>query len=270
MGPPGGCKTAWATLSTVAVRSAQSDDLYVNRVRVGNVIDRSRIETVLFDFGGTLDAPGVHWLTRFYALYPQAGLMVEPEHIKAAFYWADAELQAHPNVTRLTFLPMMQAHVALQLQYLDLPLEPYQRYLAEAFWRTAAASLQASVRVLRVLHDRYALGVISNFYGNVAALCEECGLAELCAVIIDSAQVSVRKPDPRIFSLALAPLGCAPHTAVYVGDSFERDMVTAKTAGLQTIWLRGPEPRPCPDPSMVDATITTLEELPGLLTSAPV
>jgi HAD superfamily hydrolase (TIGR01509 family) len=255
--------------TTIAVCSTKADEPGADRVRVRNVIDFSRVKTVLFDFGGTLDAPGVHWLTRFYALYPQAGLAVEPERIKQAFYWADAEMLAHPKVTRLTFLPMMQAHVALQLQYLDLPLEPYQRYLAEAFWRTAAASLQTSVRVLRVLHGRYTLGVISNFYGNVAALCEECGLAELCAVIIDSARVGVRKPNPRIFSLALAPLGRTPHTAVYVGDSFERDMVTAKTAGLQTIWLRGPQPRPCPDPSMVDATITTLEELTSLLTRVP-
>ncbi len=34
-------------------------------------MDVQSIDTVLFDFGGTLDAPGVHWLTRFHRLYPQ-------------------------------------------------------------------------------------------------------------------------------------------------------------------------------------------------------
>jgi FMN phosphatase YigB (HAD superfamily) len=127
------------------------------------------------------------------------------------------------------------------------------------------SSLHTSVRVLARLRQRYALGVISNFYGNVVTLCRECGLADLCSVIIDSAQVGVSKPERRIFTLALEQLGCTPHTAVYVGDSFERDMVPAKGAGLRTIWLRGLEPRVCPDPAMVDATITTLEELPALL-----
>jgi hypothetical protein len=52
-------------------------------------MDVQSIDTVLFDFGGTLDAPGVHWLTRFHRLYPQVGLAVAPERITEAFYWAD-------------------------------------------------------------------------------------------------------------------------------------------------------------------------------------
>jgi putative hydrolase of the HAD superfamily len=222
-------------------------------------------DTLLFDFGGTLDAPGIHWLTRFERLYPQAELAISLERIKEAFYWADREILAHPEITTLTFLPLMQEHVALQLRYLDLPLQPYQERLAQGFWQAAAASLAASARVLAALRTHYTLGVISNFYGNVEVLCQESGVAALCAVIIDSAQVGVSKPDPRIFGLALDQLGRTPASAVYIGDSFERDMVAAKAAGLQTIWLRGKEPRPCPDPSTIDATITSLEELPALL-----
>jgi len=228
-------------------------------------MDVQRLDTVLFDFGGTLDAPGVHWLTRFYQLYPQLGLEVAPTRIKEAFYWADEQILAHPDITRLPFLPLMQAHAALQLRYLGLPLQPSQQQLAAGFCTAAQQALRASVQVLRALRSRYTLGIISNFYGNVAALCEECGLAELCDVIIDSARVGVSKPSERIFTLALEPLGRTPATAVYVGDSFERDVLAARAAGLQTIWLRGLEPRPCPDPSIPDAIITTLDELPTLL-----
>ena len=60
-------------------------------------MDVQSIDTVLFDFGGTLDAPGVHWLTRFHRLYPEVGLAVAPERITAAFYWADTQLLAHPD-----------------------------------------------------------------------------------------------------------------------------------------------------------------------------
>ena len=229
------------------------------------------LDTLLFDFGGTLDGAGLHWLTRFHQLYPRLGLDVTPERITAAFYWADEQLLAHPEITTLRLEPLMFEHAALQLRYLGLPLHPYQRGLALGFCQAAQQALQASVAVLTTLRPRYTLGIISNFYGNVATLCAECGLAALCDVIIDSAQVGVSKPAPRIFHLALAQVGRAPETAVYVGDSFERDVLAAKAAGLRTIWLRGPTPRPCPDPSLPDAIITTLEELPAVLApTAPV
>jgi putative hydrolase of the HAD superfamily len=232
-------------------------------------MDVQHLDTLLFDFGGTLDAPGVHWLTRFHRLYPQVGLEIEPEQIKEAFYWADAQLLAHPEITTLQLLPLMLEHAALQLRYLGLPAHPYQQQLAAGFCEAARRSLQSSVGVLTDLRQRFTLGIISNFYGNVATLCQECGLASLCAVIIDSAQVGVSKPAQRIFTLALERLGCAPHTAAYVGDSFERDVLGARAAGLRTIWLRGLEPRVCPDPSLVDAIITTLEELPAILAATP-
>jgi len=228
-------------------------------------MDVQNIDTVLFDFGGTLDAPGVHWLTRFHRLYPEVGLAVAPERITAAFYWADTQLLAHPEITTLQLLPLMLEHTALQLRYLGLPAHPHQRQLAAGFCDAARRSLQVSVGVLTALRQRFTLGVISNFYGNVTTLCQECGLAALCDVIIDSAQVGVSKPAQRIFTLALEQLGRMPQTTVYVGDSFERDVLGARAAGLCTIWLRGLEPRVCPDPSMVDATITTLEELPAVL-----
>jgi len=172
---------------------------------------------------------------------------------------------AHPEITTLQLLPLMLEHAALQLRYLGLPAHPYQQQLAAGFCDAARRSLQVSVDVLTALRQRFTLGVISNFYGNVTTLCQECGLAALCDVIIDSAQVGVSKPAQRIFTLALEQLGRTPQTAAYVGDSFERDVLGARAAGLRTIWLRGLEPRTCPDPSVVDAIITTLEELPAVL-----
>lgn len=226
------------------------------------------LRTLLFDFGGTLDGAGLHWLTRFHRLYPQLGLDVPPERIKEAFYWADEQLMAYPQIASLQLVPLMREHAALQLRYLGLPLASYQAPLALGFCTAAQRALQDSVAVLARLSPVYTLGIISNFYGNVATLCAECGLAALCDVIIDSAQVGVSKPEPRIFTLALEQLGRSPETAVYIGDSFERDVLAARSAGLHTVWLRGAEPRVCPDPAIPDAIITTLDELPALLGDA--
>jgi len=84
-------------------------------------------------------------------------------------------------------------------------------------------------------------------------------------VIIDSAVEGVSKPDPEIFRIALRRLGLAPGDCLMVGDSFDRDVVPAKRLGLRAVWLRGPSPRPCPDPELPDAVVNSLRELPGVL-----
>ena len=50
------------------------------------------IETLLFDFGGTLDSDGVAWKERFHALYRAEGLDMSAEAFAPAFYAADDAL----------------------------------------------------------------------------------------------------------------------------------------------------------------------------------
>ena len=50
------------------------------------------IETVLFDFGGTLDSDGVAWKERFHDLYRAEGLDLSADAFAPAFYAADDAL----------------------------------------------------------------------------------------------------------------------------------------------------------------------------------
>ena len=50
------------------------------------------IETLLFDFGGTLDADGVAWKDRFHALYRAEGLDMAAEAFAPVFFAADDAL----------------------------------------------------------------------------------------------------------------------------------------------------------------------------------
>ena len=49
------------------------------------------IETVLFDFGGTLDADGVAWKERFYSLYRSEGLDMAADAFAPTFFAAPVE-----------------------------------------------------------------------------------------------------------------------------------------------------------------------------------
>ncbi len=50
------------------------------------------IETLLFDFGGTLDADGVAWKERFYALYREEELDMTAEAFAPVYFAADDPL----------------------------------------------------------------------------------------------------------------------------------------------------------------------------------
>ena len=107
--------------------------------------------------------------------------------------------------------------------------------------------------------------MVSNFYGNVRVICEEAGLAQSLSLILDSDRIGVSKPDPAIFLSALQKLDLPSSEVVFVGDSYERDMIPARKLGLKTVWLKGTHPRVPPDAGPVDAWIGSLTELKGLL-----
>ena len=224
-----------------------------------------KVRAVCFDYGGTLDAPGVHWLERFAALYQTAGLHRSWEQIRAAFDHATHCAYTEPGMAEIGLQPLIDFHVQRQLEHLGVNDAQLAREVTTGFVDTSRAALADSRRVLEHLRSRVRLGVISNFYGNVHHLLEEAGIGAALAVVIDSNRVGVSKPDPAIFALAVAQLGCQPRDVLYVGDSFSKDVVGARSAGLRTGWLAGATQRPCPAPELVDLHLRSLDELIGII-----
>ena len=67
------------------------------------------------------------------------------------------------------------------------------------------------------------------------------GLAPYFPVRIISGDYGFRKPDPRLFTMALAALGVRPEEAAYVGDHPYHDVCGARAAGLTSILLARPK-----------------------------
>jgi putative hydrolase of the HAD superfamily len=204
------------------------------------------VRAILFDYGGTLDG-GIHWLERFAQLYPVAGLDFPLEQIRAAFDHATRRCYGDPAVA------------AFGLE------TPAAAAIVAAFVHATRAALAESRVLLSRLRQRVALGVVSNFYGNVHRILEEAELAPLLGAIVDSGVVGVRKPDPEIFTLAVTRLGLEPEEVLHVGDSFEKDIVGAHAAGLRTGWLTGAVERPCCSPECVDVRLRCLADLEPLI-----
>ncbi|MFQ5988927.1 MAG: HAD family hydrolase [Candidatus Methylomirabilales bacterium] len=200
------------------------------------IVDKTTWSAVLFDFGGTLDANGITWKERFFRLYRDEGVALSSEQFDPVFYRADdalvgaipATLSLRDTVTRLAH----DVTQGLGLQDVMLGERVAKRFMDEAQER-----ISASVQLLGEISDRYRLGIVSNFYGNLATVCDEVGLSQFLMVAVDSAQVGYTKPDPHIFLLALAALKAEPTEAVFVGDSLQRDMAGARGVGMAHIWL---------------------------------
>ncbi len=75
----------------------------------------------------------------------------------------------------------------------------------------------------------------------------------LSAVVIDLDDTLVVE-EGAAGALVLEQLGVQPEAALMVGDSWERDIVGAKQAGLSAVWVRGDQGRSARGPGVPSIT----------------
>jgi HAD superfamily hydrolase (TIGR01549 family) len=231
------------------------------------------LETVLFDFGGTLDSDGVAWKERFYALYQSEGLDLSAEAFAPAFYAADDALVGAlaPTTGLEETVDALTTKLAVELASRGGGTGQHRidrargERVALRFLSEISLAFARNRPVLETLGQRYRLGVVSNFYGNLEAVCESSGLGSLFGVMADSQRVGAEKPEPAIFQAALSALQAVPETTVMVGDSLRRDYEGARRSGIGFIWI-APEDVQAGERGAADRpAFAAVSELPGLL-----
>jgi FMN phosphatase YigB (HAD superfamily) len=96
------------------------------------------------------------------------------------------------------------------------------------------------------------------------------GVLNYFPVRIYSADLRIRKPDPRIFAAGLAALGGVPPDEVlYVGDKLGTDVVGAQQAGWRTAWLMPPGATAAHPAGEIqpDIVLAALRDLPAQLSA---
>jgi FMN phosphatase YigB (HAD superfamily) len=226
--------------------------------------DVTVLRVILFDFGGTLDAPGRPWIERFAAAYKGAGLDVPYDRLRAAVGYGTEQAYNNPDLAGFGLRETVAFHVARQFAHLNIDSPGVADTIVADFLAGTVLGLAESRAVLERLSRRFRLGVVSNFYGNVERLLRDADIAPLLALVVDSAVVGIRKPDPRIFTLAVERLGVPARRALFVGDSMQQDIVPARAAGLRTAWLAGAH-QPATDYALgADLRLHSLGELEQL------
>lgn len=121
------------------------------------------------------------------------------------------------------------------------------------------------IDTLEVLSARYRLALVSNFdHGPTArAILATHGVARFFEPILISEEFGRRKPHGSIFAAALDAAGTTAAEAIFVGDSFEDDVIGAHGAGVPVVWINAGGvalPARTPQPQH------TIAELPELCT----
>ena len=133
--------------------------------------------------------------------------------------------------------------------------------------RSVTSAPSKRKEAVRRLHEQYRLGLLSNFDDSKTGweIMADTGVKDEFEAIIISADVGLRKPNPKIFERMLTMLNLAAQEILFVGDTPHHDVGGAKAVGMSAAWISR-HALPIPDGvAQPDYIIRDLAELPDLL-----
>ncbi|WP_028559729.1 HAD family hydrolase [Paenibacillus pinihumi] len=107
----------------------------------------------------------------------------------------------------------------------------------------SAVLMEQAVEVLGHLRSKYKTGMITNGqtliqYGKI----DQLELRSHFDTIIVSEEAGIKKPDPKIFEMAVNRLNVKPEQCIFVGDHPVNDIEGAAAAGMRTVWIQVNQP----------------------------
>lgn len=185
-------------------------------------VDGRRVHTILSEHGADIDPDG------FAALEREA-------RIRLSQAMGEQATGDDQQVWRDYFLTLI-AGSGVPTERMSETGEAIRRsHQARHMWTSVREGTATAIATLR--QRGYRTAVVSNADGRVEALLQDRGLTEHMEFVIDSEVVGVKKPDRRIFDLAVERLDLPAERVLYVGDLYAVDVLGARAAGLDALLL---------------------------------
>jgi len=120
--------------------------------------------------------------------------------------------------------------------------------------------------LLEALSRNYCLGVVSNGLAGSYRKIQNLGLDDVFAPdhVFIGEEVGTSKPDPESYRLPLRRFGIPAASTVFVGDSWELDVLGPVSVGMQAVWFN-PDGQPAPTAHRPLAIISSLSQLPEVI-----
>jgi FMN phosphatase YigB (HAD superfamily) len=214
--------------------------------------DPFQIEILKPRFGDTFDLE--RWLDAYHSVVVE--VMAERESGETETTCDERFVRA---LTRFG-MPPGAAMAALTRELTQVHMSHVRRVTSAPAERVAA---------VRKIAPHYRLGLLSNFDDSRTGheVLSDTGVAHLFEAVIISADVGMRKPNPKIFERMLAMLSLPAGEILFVGDTPEHDVAGAARVGMRTAWIsagKGPWPAEMPPPDFVIADLAELPAIVGL------
>jgi len=197
------------------------------------------LDTVFLDAGGILVFP--NWMRISEAL-ARHDVNVSPRALARAEHPAKRRLDVGDTIGATTDASRAWLYFDLVLTEAGVPLSAATRAaLADLndyhrqfnLWELVPPTVVPALEALRAMGLR--LTVVSNANGTLRAHLERLQLARWFDCVLDSCELGVEKPDPRLFEIALERSGARPESTIHVGDLYHVDVVGARAAGLRAV-----------------------------------
>lgn len=174
----------------------------------------------------------------------QEGLQLDPQKTEKRFRRAFQKLPS-PD-----YALTQEGHTSerawwheLVLQATEIPagqaFERFFKQLFDYYERPEAWHLfDDTLPFLTEAGSRYPLVVVSNFDARLHPILEGLGLSPFLKTVISSSDACSRKPDSKIFRIALKNLALPPSEVLHIGDSLTADYQGAQKSGMQAFHLQ--------------------------------
>jgi putative hydrolase of the HAD superfamily len=197
------------------------------------------VEVVISDFGGVLTTP---LLGAFAAMQDSHGIPLDALG-KAMRHATEAADGANPlyelekgAISEAEFLRRIGVGLETALGH-AIDLHGY----GEGFFSHLHPNDELFAYLRSLLDRRLRMAILTNNVREWEPLWRSMlPIDEIFELVVDSAFVGMRKPDPRIYELTLERLGIAPDAAVFV-DDIEVNCDAARAVGMQAVWFRSNE-----------------------------
>ncbi len=202
----------------------------------------SSITAVIWDLGGVFSASPFRALETF-----AAEKSIDAElYRRTVFGPFDADTPDHPwhrlergEMTMADALDEIRANLGA----VGIEADPFGWY---GSIRPDTYNATPLVEMTKQLHEQgIAQAILTNNVAEFKGKWERLVPIEVFATVIDSHEVGVRKPDPKIYQLALDGLGVEAASAVFV-DDLPANVAGAEAVGLHGV-IAGPNPQQTSD-----------------------
>jgi len=112
--------------------------------------------------------------------------------------------------------------------------EIYQAYADSEHW-ALYDDVQPTLAALRTMG--MPLGIVSDWGESLPMLLHQLGIAGDFQTVVVSSRLGLGKPDPGLFAMAVSRLGLRPEQVWYIGDTYSKDVLGARAAGLHPILI---------------------------------